>query len=64
MTNAPSYNNSAVASLVITFVSNLSCSLIQRHRSLFAGNIGNFTTTLRVPHSELMSSREPMFVDR
>ena len=51
--NVPSYSNSAVASLVITFVLNFSCSLIQQHRSLFADDIGNFTTSLRVPHFEL-----------
>jgi glycerate dehydrogenase len=51
--NVPSYSSSAVASLVLTFILNFSCSLVQQQRSLFVGDNTNFTTCLSVPHFEV-----------
>jgi glycerate dehydrogenase len=42
--NVPSYSSSAVASLVLTFILNFSCSLIPQQRSLYRGDTTNFTT--------------------
>lgn len=51
--NVPSYSSSAVASLVLTFILNFSCSLIPQQRSLYGGDTINFTTCLSFPHFEV-----------
>lgn len=51
--NIPSYSTEAVAQLVITFLLNLSSSLIQQQAMLQQKNFDNFTKYLQVPHFEL-----------
>ncbi len=51
--NVPSYSTEAVAQLVITFMLNLSSSLIQQQIMLHQKNFDNFTKCLQVPHFEL-----------
>jgi glycerate dehydrogenase len=51
--NVPSYSTEAVAQLVITFLLNLSSSLIQQQVMLHNKNFDNFTKHLQVPHFEL-----------
>jgi len=51
--NVPSYSTDAVASLVMTFLLNLSCSLVVQQRSLAEGDRSNFTSCLQVPHFEV-----------
>ncbi|WP_378956622.1 2-hydroxyacid dehydrogenase [Pelosinus sp. sgz500959] len=51
--NVPSYSTEAVAQLVITFMLNLSSSLIQQQIMLHQKNFDNFTKFLQVPHFEL-----------
>ncbi len=51
--NIPSYSTEAVAQLVITFIFNLSSSLIQQQLMLQKKNFDNFTKYLQVPHFEL-----------
>lgn len=51
--NCPAYSGDAVAQLVITFVLNLSCSLVPQMRMLVKGDRDNFTKRLKVPHFEL-----------
>lgn len=51
--NIPSYSTEAVAQLVITFLLNLSSSLIQQQIMLQKKNFDNFTKHLQVPHFEL-----------
>lgn len=51
--NVPAYSNDAVAQLVITFVLNFSCSLIQQQRMLWNKDQSNFSCALQVPHFEL-----------
>ena len=51
--NVPSYSTDAVAQLVITFILNLSSSLIQQQIMLQKKNYDNFTKYLQVPHFEL-----------
>ena len=51
--NVPSYSTEAVAQLVITFLLNLSSSLIQQQVMLQKKNFDNFTKHLQVPHFEL-----------
>jgi glycerate dehydrogenase len=51
--NVPSYSTEAVAQLVITFLLNLSSSLIQQQVMLHKKNFDNFTKYLQVPHFEL-----------
>lgn len=51
--NVPSYSTDAVAQLVITFILNLSSSLIQQQIMLQKKNFDNFTKSLQVPHFEL-----------
>lgn len=51
--NIPSYSTEAVAQLVITFLLNLSSSLIQQQVMLQKKNFDNFTKHLQVPHFEL-----------
>ncbi|HEY3424032.1 MAG TPA: NAD(P)-dependent oxidoreductase [Negativicutes bacterium] len=51
--NIPSYSTEAVAQLVITFILNLSSSLIQQQLMLQKRNFDNFTKYLQVPHFEL-----------
>jgi glycerate dehydrogenase len=51
--NVPSYSTDAVAQLVITFILNLSSSLIQQQIMLERKNFDNFTNSLQVSHFEL-----------
>lgn len=51
--NVPSYSTEAVAQLVITFILNLSSSLIQQQIMLQKKNFDNFTKHLQYPHFEL-----------
>ena len=51
--NVPSYSTEAVAQLVITFMLNLSSSLIAQQIMLHEKNFDNFTKCLQVPHFEL-----------
>lgn len=51
--NVPSYSTEAVAQLVITFILNLSSSLIQQQIMLQKKNFDNFTKHLQSPHFEL-----------
>lgn len=53
--NVPSYSTEAVAQLVITFMLNLSSSLIQQQIMLHQKNFDNFTKHLQVPHFELQN---------
>ena len=53
--NVPSYSTEAVAQLVITFILNLSSSLIQQQIMLHEKNFDNFTKHLQVPHFELQN---------
>lgn len=51
--NCPAYSSDAVAQLVITFMLNFSCSLVQQMRMLTKGDRSNFDKCLQVPHFEL-----------
>ncbi len=51
--NVPSYSTDAVAQLVITFILNLSASLVQQQIMLQRKNFDNFTKSLQVTHFEL-----------
>eukprot|EP00928_Gymnodinium_smaydae_P010874 TRINITY_DN14098_c0_g1_i1.p1 TRINITY_DN14098_c0_g1~~TRINITY_DN14098_c0_g1_i1.p1 ORF type:complete len:374 (+),score=65.74 TRINITY_DN14098_c0_g1_i1:64-1185(+) len=51
--NCPAYSSDAVAHLVITFVLNFSCSMVQQQRALCRGQRQNFTDCLQLPHFEL-----------
>ena len=51
--NVPSYSTEAVAQLAITFVLNLSASLMIQQSMLQRGNFDNFTKALQVPHFEV-----------
>lgn len=51
--NVPTYSTEAVAQLVITFILNLSSSLVQQQLMLQKKNFDNFTKYLQVPHFEL-----------
>lgn len=51
--NVPSYSTEAVAQLVITFLLNLSSSLVQQQIMLQKKNFDNFTKYLQVSHFEL-----------
>lgn len=53
--NVPSYSTEAVAQLVITFILNLSSSLIQQQIMLQQKNFDNFTKYLQVLHFELQN---------
>lgn len=53
--NVPSYSTEAVAHLVITFILNLSSSLIQQQIMLQKKNFDNFTKSLQVPHFEVQN---------
>lgn len=53
--NVPSYSTEAVAQLVITFMLNLSSSLIQQQIMLHEKNFDNFTKHLQVTHFELQN---------
>lgn len=53
--NVPSYSTEAVAQLVITFMLNLSSSLIQQQIMLHQKKFDNFTKHLQVPHFELQN---------
>jgi len=51
--NVPTYSTEAVAQLAITFILNLSSSLVQQQIMLQKKNFDNFTKYLQVPHFEL-----------
>ena len=52
--NVPAYSQEAVAHLVITFVLNHSCSLVEQQKLIAAGDRSNgFSAPLRTPHFEL-----------
>jgi glycerate dehydrogenase len=52
--NVPAYSQDAVAHLVITFVLNHSCSLVEQQHLIKAGDRSNgFAEPLRTPHFEL-----------
>jgi hypothetical protein len=52
--NVPAYSQEAVAHLVITFVLNHSCSLVEQQQLIEAGDRSNgFSAPLRTPHFEL-----------
>lgn len=51
--NVPTYSTEAVAQLVITFILNLSSSLIQQQIMIEKKNFDNFTKYLQVSHFEL-----------
>ncbi len=51
--NVPSYSTDAVAQLAITFMLNLSASLVQQQTMLRRGNQDNFYKSLQLPHFEL-----------
>lgn len=51
--NVPSYSTDAVAQLAITFMLNLSASLVQQQTMLRRDNLDNFFKGLQLPHVEL-----------
>jgi glycerate dehydrogenase len=51
--NVPSYSTDAVAQLAITFMLNLSASLVQQQTMLRRGDLDNFQKSLQLPHVEL-----------
>ncbi len=51
--NIPEYSTTAVAQLVFTFILNLSSSLSRQQVMLKSGELTNFSTYLRLPHSEV-----------
>lgn len=51
--NVPTYSTEAVATLAITFMLNISASLIKQQAMLYEKNFDNFTKYLTVPHYEL-----------
>lgn len=51
--NVPSYSTEAVATLAVTFMLNISASLIKQQIMLYEKNFANFTQHLMVPHYEL-----------
>lgn len=51
--NVPSYSTEAVATLAMTFILNMSASLIKQQIMLHEKNFDNFTQHLMVPHYEL-----------
>ncbi|HSR04638.1 MAG TPA: NAD(P)-dependent oxidoreductase [Proteiniclasticum sp.] len=53
--NVPGYSTEAVAQLVITFMLNLSSSMIRQQEMLRNKNFTNFTSHLQVPHLEIQN---------
>ena len=51
--NVPTYSTEAVAQMAITFILNLSSSLVQQQIMIQRKNFDNFTKFLQVPHFEL-----------
>ena len=51
--NIPGYSTEAVAQLVITFMLNLSSSLVLQQKMLWNKDFTNFTSHLQVPHYEI-----------
>jgi len=51
--NVPDYSSEAVAHLIITFILNISSSLVPQQNMLQHKNFKNFTKSLQVPHFEL-----------
>ncbi|WP_440896548.1 NAD(P)-dependent oxidoreductase [Amphibacillus sp. Q70] len=53
--NVPGYSTEAVAQLAITFMLNLSSSMIQQQNMIERDDFTNFTNHLQVPHLELQN---------
>lgn len=53
--NVPGYSTEAVAQLVITFMLNLSSSMVQQQEMLRNEDFTNFTSHLQVPHLEIQN---------
>ncbi|MCE5222122.1 MAG: D-2-hydroxyacid dehydrogenase [Clostridium sp.] len=53
--NIPGYSSEAVAQLAITFMLNLSSSMIMQQHMLQEKNFDNFTKCLQVPHLEIQN---------
>ncbi|MDF2840113.1 MAG: hydroxyacid dehydrogenase [Clostridia bacterium] len=53
--NVPGYSTEAVAQLAITFMLNLSSSMILQQKMIARNNFDNFTRCLQVPHFELQN---------
>uniref|UniRef100_A0A061R4P0 2-hydroxyacid dehydrogenase n=2 Tax=Tetraselmis sp. GSL018 TaxID=582737 RepID=A0A061R4P0_9CHLO len=51
--NVPSYSTQAVAQLVVTFMLNLSCSLVQQQKKLVEGDVAGWRSLQDLPHFEL-----------
>lgn len=51
--NVPGYSTEAVAQLVITFILNLSSSIVRQQEMLRNKDFTNFTSHLQVPHNEI-----------
>lgn len=51
--NVPGYSTEAVAQLVITFMLNLSSSIVRQQEMLWNKDFTNFTSHLQVPHYEI-----------
>lgn len=51
--NVPGYSTEAVAQLVVTFMLNLSSSLVRQQEMLRNKDFTNFTSHLQVPHNEI-----------
>jgi|SRR5690625_2740701 len=55
VTNVPGYSTEAVAQLAITFILNLSSSMIQQQKMIERNDYSNFTKHLQVPHLEIQN---------
>ncbi|MGB4587791.1 MAG: NAD(P)-dependent oxidoreductase [Clostridiaceae bacterium] len=53
--NVPGYSTEAVAQLVITFMLNLSSSIVRQQEMLWNKDFSNFTSHLQVPHYEIQN---------
>jgi glycerate dehydrogenase len=53
--NVPGYSTEAVAQLAITFILNLTSSMMVQQNMIKQRNFGNFTKCLQVPHFELQN---------
>mmetsp|Transcript_19728 Transcript_19728/g.54796 ORF Transcript_19728/g.54796 Transcript_19728/m.54796 type:complete len:323 (+) Transcript_19728:290-1258(+) len=53
--NVPTYSTEAVAHMVITYVLNLSCSMLQQQRKLASGDVLGWRSLGSLPHFEVTS---------